>query len=278
LREIDIATRGSWRYATLLFEFVDDSKHSFSVVHTKKLEGRHISGVDDERGSISAHVVIRLPIKQYDDGTYRCAIEAAHSITRSQIERFLCGQLHRWSTRDRLTFEVNQVDKRGRSIVKAYRYNPRLELFSDFGRSLSLAGDGGRELAHMIFTKRAEKRSIGRGTHATHKDVFADVELKVSARQGPQDPKERFQWLKDVRAAFEASGHETRLYYRHLNGGVISGSVHQALAGPADLMMCQKEVLTLSHPPADWYPKIDSEIADQMATFLDKDELWERGR
>jgi hypothetical protein len=278
LREIRIVTRGNWRYATLLFEFVDQSKESFSVVDTKKLSGRQISGQEDERGSLSAHVVIRLPIKQYDDGTYRCAIEAAHSITRSQIERFLSRQVGRWSTRDRLTFEVNQVDKRGRAIVKEYRYNPKLELFADFGRSVSLAAGGGRELAHMTFTKRSERQSIGKGTHAIHKDVIADVEVKVSARQGPPAPQERFQWLKAVRASFEDSGYETRLYYRHLNGGIISGAVHQALAGAADLMMCQKEVLALSHPPKDWYPEIDDAIADQMATFLDKDELWERGR
>jgi hypothetical protein len=37
----------------------------------------------------------------------------------------------------------------------------------------------------MTFTKRSEKQSIGKPTSVAHKDLYADVELKVSAKQGP---------------------------------------------------------------------------------------------
>ena len=52
--------------------------------------------------------------------------------------------------------------KKGETRAKEYRYNPRLELFADIGRRIDFALSGGRELAHMTFTKRAEKTSIGR--------------------------------------------------------------------------------------------------------------------
>jgi hypothetical protein len=278
LRKIKINQSGAFRYAKLLFEFVDQSKRSFSVVHTKKLTGREISGANDERGGISAHVVIRLPIKQYDDGSYRCAIEVARHLNRGTIENFINKQLKRWATAAQLKFEVHQPDKKGKMLVKEYRYNPRLELFSDIGRKLTFATAGGRELAHMTFTKRSERPSIGKGTHALHEDVIADVEFRVSAKQGPAEPQARYQWLRDVRASFEFSGYESRMYYRSIGGSILSGSVHQALAGASDLVMCQKELMLLKHAPKDWYPEIDDEITEQMATFLDKDELWERGK
>jgi hypothetical protein len=75
LRQITIDERPPWKVVTMLLEYVDASKRSFSVVHTTNFTGREISGVEDERGSRSAHIVVRLPTTQYDDGTYRCAIE-----------------------------------------------------------------------------------------------------------------------------------------------------------------------------------------------------------
>ncbi len=75
LRQITTEERPPWNFVTMLLEYVDASKSSFSVVHTENLTGREISGAEEERGSRSAHVVVRLPIKQYDDGAYRCAIE-----------------------------------------------------------------------------------------------------------------------------------------------------------------------------------------------------------
>lgn len=59
-------------------------------------------------------------------------------------------------------------DKKGRSIEKEYRYTPRLELFADIGRKIDFALSGGRELAHMTFTKRSEKQSIAKPTSVTH--------------------------------------------------------------------------------------------------------------
>jgi hypothetical protein len=279
LRQIEIVTKGAYKYATLLLEFVDQSKKSFSVVDTSSLKGRDITGAKNERGGVSCHVVVRLPIKQHDDGDYRCSIEVAHSINRGMIEAFLCRQLRRWAHANELTFEEHMPDKKGKMSVKEYRYNPRLELFADVGRSLSFATAGGRELSHMTFTKRSTKQSIGGKDHVLHQELIADVELKVSAKQGPDNPKERFTWLAGIRSFYETNGYRTRLTYRQLNGGVVvSGNIHQALAGATDLVMCQKELMSLQHAHRDWYSEIDDEIADQMATFLDKDQLWERGK
>jgi len=279
LREIKVVTKGAYKYANLLLEYVDQGKKSFSVVDTSSLKGRDITGAKNERGGVSCHVVVRLPIKQHDDGAYRCSIEVAHSINRGMIEAFICRQLRRWAQANELTFEVHTPDKKGKMNVKEYRYNPRLELFADVGRSLTFATAGGRELSHMTFTKRSTKQSIGGKDHVLHQELIADVELKVSAKQGPDDPKARFAWLTGIRSFYETSGYRTKLTYRQLNGGiVVSGNIHQALAGATDLVMCQKELMSLKHAHKDWYSEIDDEIADQMATFLDKDQLWERGK
>jgi hypothetical protein len=276
LRQLRFEEKAAWRFAILLFEFVDQSKRSFSVVDTLKLTGREISGENDERGSRSAHVVIRFPIKQYDDGSYRCAIEVAHSITRGDIENFFCRQLRRQSSADESTFSARSVDKKGKAIDKTYRFTPRLELFSDIGRKLDFALSGGRELSYMTFTRRSERRSIGKSTAVMHEDVIADVEYKVSAKQGPDDPKERLRWLGNVRSHFESIGYESRMYYRNLGGGILSGQVHQALAGATDLVMCQKELISLTRSPKDWYREIDPEIADQLVALANADQLWER--
>jgi len=279
LRELTIWDEGSHRYATMLLEFVDQSRKSFSVVDTLSLKGRDITGAKNERGGVSCHVVVRLPVKQHDDGTYRCAIEAGHHINRSMIEQFICRQLRRWAQINELMYEIKDVDKKGKSNARVYRYTPRLELYADVGRSLSFAESGGRELAHMTFSKRSAKQSIGGKEHVLEQEVIADVELRVSAKQGPEEPKARLVWLAGIKSIFESQGYHTRLTYRHLaTGGIISGSVHKALAGAADLMMCQKELMFTKHASRDWYSKIDDEIEEQMATFLDKDELWERGK
>src|SRR2546430_2554585 len=51
LRQMKIEEHLPWKFATLLFEFIDASKRSFSVVDMEKLIGREISGHDEERGS-----------------------------------------------------------------------------------------------------------------------------------------------------------------------------------------------------------------------------------
>ncbi len=279
LREMHIADQGAHRYATMLLEFVDQSKTSFSVVDTSNLKGRDITGGKNERGGVSCHVMARLPIKQHDDGVYRCAIESVHHINRGMIETFIARQLRRWAYGNELTYEVQSADKKGKMVAKVYRYNPKMELHSDVGRSLAFAGTGGKELAQMTFSKRSEKQSIGGKDHVHQQELFADVELRVSAKQGPADPKERATWLTQIRTHFELRGYQTKLTYRHLaSGGILSGNVHKALAGAADLVMCPKELMSLKHGLRDWYATIDDEIEEQMATFLDKDQLWERGK
>lgn len=277
LRQMQYIRKPPWEFCVLLFEYVDASKASFSVVDIDQLTGREISGRDNERGSVSAHVVIRLPIKQYDDGSYRCGIEAARNIPRLEIERFLCRQLRRWSSSEGLVFSVNLIDKKGRSNEKNYRYNPRLELFSDIGRRLDFVSGGGRELTHMTFTKRSTKQALGKKTSIDHQDIIADVELKISAKQGPSDTKKRTAWLVGVRKHFELQGYETRMYYRHISGGMMSGEVHQALAGATDLVMCQKELISVAHA-REWYSKISDDVAERIISLLNTDELWERSK
>jgi hypothetical protein len=66
--------------------------------------------------------------------------------------------------------------------------------------------------------------------------------------------------------------------YRNLGGSILSGAVHQALAGATDLVMCQKELILLSEDPKDWYAGIDSKVAGQMMDLTNEDALWERSR
>lgn len=280
LRDMKIQKSGQHHYAKLLLEYVDQGRRTFSVVDTESLEGRDIAGKKNERGGVSTHIVIRLPTTQHDDGQYRCAIEVAHSINRSMVENFICRQLRRWARAEELTYPVRAPDKKrpGQVNTKDYKYTPRLELLADVGRALTFATAGGRELTQMIFSKRSAKQSIGGKDHVLDEEIIADVELKVKAQNGPADPLERIKWLTGVRSLYEANGYKTRLSYRQLNGGMVTGKIHQALAGATDLVMCQKELMSLKHDYRDWYPKIDDEVADQMATFVDKDELWERGK
>ena len=97
------------------------------------------------------------------------AIEAVHSIPRRVIEKVLCRQLRRQAAADELEFSVKQFGKKGKIVERNYRYYPQLELFADIGRKIDFALWGGRELAHMTFTKRSEKQ-IGKPTSLEHKD------------------------------------------------------------------------------------------------------------
>jgi hypothetical protein len=263
-----------FRYAILLFEFVDQGVTSFPVVHTSTFTGREIAGDDEERGATAAHVVIRMPGAQgYDDGNYRCAFEAVPPITRRDIETFLSRQIRR---ADDWTFSVDIPGKR-KTLTKVYSYHPKFNLFGDIGRRLSGIGDG-RILNYMLFTKRSEKQAVGKATAVLHKDVYADVDLRISAKQGPQDPEEQRGWVEALRQTYKERGFESRLYYRHVNGGTLSGEVHQAVDGAADIMMCPKEIISLNKKPKRWTATINSEIAERMMALLDNDELWERDK
>jgi hypothetical protein len=106
--------------------------------------------------------------------------------------------------------------------------------------------------------------------------IYADVELKISAKQGPTDPENQPGWVEALRQAYKERGFESRLYYRHIHGGTLSGEVHQTLDGAADIMMCHREILTLDKKPKRWTSTISSEIANGMIAQVDNDALWER--
>lgn len=280
LAKSKIVKRGDRSYAILLIEYVDQAQRSFPVVHTVNFTGREISGDDAERGASTAHVVVRLPKDgELDDGNYRCVIEVVHSVTRQHIENFLCRQLRRHSDAQEWVFTVTTKKKEDKaSKTKDYRYNPRLELFSDIGRALNLAASGGKVLSHMVFTKRSEKQSIGVPKTVVHTDVVADVELRISAKQGPDDPEEMRTWASAIRAAYEKLNYDSKMYYRHINGRIISGNVHEAVAGASDLLMCPKELISTKKPAKRWLPSISDEVADGMIALLENDGLWERAK
>jgi hypothetical protein len=273
LRQCRFEEHGGHMYAILLMEFVDQSVRSFPVVNTKDFSGREISGDDEERGATAAHVVVRMPMPGtgFDDGNYRCSLETVSPITRRDVEGFLSRQTRR---AEDWIFSVDIRDKAGKKLTKAYRYHPKFNLFADIGRKMNTFTDG-RVLNYMLFTKRAEKQSIAKPTAAVHNDVYADVELKISAKQGPDDQQEQQSWAESLRQAYKQRGFESRLYYRHIYGGVLSGEIHQAVDGAADIMMCPKEIITLKKNPKRWTSTINAEIASGMITLLDKDELWE---
>jgi hypothetical protein len=68
------------------------------------------------------------------------------------------------------------------------------------------------------------------------------------------------------------------MYYRHVGGGIVSGKIHRALASATDLVMCQKELISLKKETKEWYPEISYEIKEQMITLLNTDQLWERAK
>ncbi len=280
LRDFEIETRGSISYAKLLIEFVDQDRRTFPVVNTSTFKGRELSGDEAERGVTAGHVVVRLPGKDdYDDGSYRCVVESVHHLSRNDIERFLCRQLRR-AFQDQ-KFGVSVIPKKGngrKPLNKEYDYWPRLELFADVLRKINFADDTGKYLTHMVFTKRHEKKAIGKSTALKHEDVIADVEYKILAKQGPDTPEELSQWVSNIRNYFETSGYESKLYYRGIGGATLSGDVHKAVAGASDLLMCPREVIVLKGPSKEWQEKLDSQITDHMIGLLDKNELWERSQ
>lgn len=280
LRQIKFSEANDFRYATLLMEYVDQRERSFPVVHITKFEGREISGEEEERGAIAAHVVIRMPTTDYDDGSYRCAVEVMPSIPRRDIEGFLSRQVRRYADSIELSFSVDVPGKgkKRKSVTKTFRYHPKFALVADIGRKLSELTAGGRVLSHMIFVKRQEKQSIGKRTSVAHDEFYADVELRVSAKQAPSDPEEQKGWLHRVTEWYREMDYEPRVYYRNISGGVLSGEVSHAEAGAADLVMCPRETITLDKQPSRWRATINAEIEKKMKLLLDNDALWQRGQ
>ncbi|MCA1433452.1 hypothetical protein I6F33_10730 [Bradyrhizobium sp. BRP20] len=273
LRDLKCHTRDGFRYYQLLLEYVDQQKTTFSVVDTANLNGRDISGHENERGCVSAHVVVRTPVVAVDSGDYRCVIEVAHSINRKMIEDFLCRQLRRWATQDELSFDVPVPDPKRGNVLKPYRFNPRLELHADVGRNVGSATGPGAEISYLIFTKSKEKQSIAGKTHVINEEFDAQVQLKVSAKQGPNDPKARFEWMNALRTYYTQRGYKIKVSFRHVNGAMITGSLPDALAGASDLMICTKDVISLQ-AAREWYTTVNRDVVKQMEALLDKDSLW----
>lgn len=130
----------------------------------------------------------------------------------------------------------------------------------------------------MIFVKRAEKKTIAQPTDVKQIQFYADVEQKISAKDGPSDLDEKKSWLESIRKYYGELGYETRLYYKSTSGSSLSGSVHGMIAEAADLLMCPKETIQLADKPSRWRKSISGEIASEMKSLLDKDSLWERAK
>jgi len=280
IRLYDIKTEelGEFKYVTLLIKYIDANTKAFPVEDMMEFTGREIAGNETERGVVAIHLATRLPVaeSQFDLGKYRCVIDLARGLTRKQVEHFLCRQIRRQTDAEDWSFSVASQTRRGKPITKNYKYTPRLELLSDVGRNLTVAMPGGGDLSSMVFTKREEKQAIGPGTHIKHKDVTANVEIRISGNQAPVDDEEKATWIEAVRSYFTGQGYQSRIYYRHVNGGILGGEIHPDIAGAADLLMCPKEYLTLAEPIRPWEPKVNSGLAAEMKILLNRDELWER--
>jgi hypothetical protein len=263
------------RYAILLVEFVDQNSRSFPVVDVASFKGRELSGESEERGATSAHIVARLPSPDgYDDGSYRCVVEYAPPITRAMIERFLSRQLRRVAAAGDWSFSVVVPGKKGVQKERKYRYHPKVQLLSDFGRKLNATK--GKTLTHVVFTKRQTHQSAGKETDVEHQDFVADVEFRVSAKQAPEDPDEKQTFFNSIRRHYETLGFETRYYFRHASGGTVSGELNKAVESAADIMMCQREMIVMGSPRKTWVSTIDKKLVDGMRELLDKDELWQQ--
>ncbi|NIX75199.1 hypothetical protein [Microvirga terricola] len=277
LRDLSLQITPEATYVIFLIEFVDQRQKSFSVVHTKNLMGRDIAGVAEERGASSAHVVVRVPSGDaYEDGSYRCAIESVPSgVSRKLLEIFLCRQLRRYAKATELTFSVT-THKRGKKPKEvSYRYSPQIQLMADVGRKLGALATQQRTLSQMVFTKRSEKKTIAGATDVIHQDILTDIEVRVSAKQAPADSEEKRSWISSIIQTFEMQGYDTKLYYRHIGGGLIAGEIHQDLDGAADLLICPKEIIFLSQTPRRWHSTVCGETVAQMKALVDRDALWE---
>lgn len=263
----------------LLVEHVDFGRTSFPVVDIETYSGRAIEARPKERGATSTHVVCRFPAQgQRDELEYRCAIEYSSSVRRLDIQLLLARQLRRIARKEEWNFIVERRGKRGQALApQSFKYHAKLELAVDVGRSLKAAASG-RTLSQVVLTKRSEKQSIGRPTVVSHMDVLADIEIRISGKEAPVDPKDQKSWLDSVFAHFGAKGYTGKVLYKGPAGKTISGAVDQAVATAIDLMMCPREDIELAAEPPPWREIIDGETADRMKALLRDNRLWERGQ
>ena len=278
LKDYSHTAQGDYQYIGLLFELADYEIKSLSVVHTKTLAGREISGEDDEVGASTAHVLVRLPGQgSYDDGSYRCAIEYIQGgISRQLIAKFIRRQLRRMARQAEWSFDVDSVDKKCKSTTKHYRYWPKLELLADVGRSLKEASSEGRVLSHMLFTNRSEKREAGQRTSIKHAEYKASVDVRVNVSQGPSGIENLKNWVQGIRDDYKNRGYTSRLLYKNSIGTTIGGKVHKEIEGALDLLMCPKDPIYLASSPQRWRPDISAEVIGKLREIVDRDSLWQR--
>jgi hypothetical protein len=273
---IEIAKSASGGYCTFLVDFIDSSISSFPVVDIRSFDGRELSGNATERGAHAAHVVVKLPAEgEADDGMYRCVIEAVPNVTRQNIEYLLGRQLRRIAKAGDWVVMSQEANQKGQPVAKAKSYYAKLELMADVGRQ-SGGTMGPENLTKMVFTKRSEKLSIAQATSVIHQDVYGDARYQVPASQAPKDPNEKVKWFKALRESYENRGFTTKLYFRHLSGGEVSGTLNPSLDGAADLLMCQREIIDLEGERKFWVGTIQPHTRDKLKAILDKDELWEK--
>lgn len=275
LKKLQFLQKNDRQYVVMLVEAVDHTIKSMPVIHVINMNGRDLTGDENERGSSSAHVILRMPsLGQYDDGKYRCVIESVAGISRKRIELLFNRQLRRFAKATDMTFDVEMPGKRKAILRKTYKYSPALQLAASVGRD---AFGKGQELSTMVFTRRSEKQKIASQTAIIQEEVLADVELRISATQGPADPGEKRNWLNALRNHYEKLGYTTKLYFRHIGSGQkFGGAVHKSLETAADIMLCSREEIATRHPPSKWVDDIQPDVRDAMIAILDRDELWKQ--
>ena len=275
LKQVTLKEEDKFAFACLLFQYVDASKKNFGVVDIKTFEGRPIAGTESERGGTYAHMMIRIPlVGAFDTGIYRCAIEAAPSVSRSLMQHLMTKQLRRDSAYGELSFSVPQQRRRGPPSVKNYGYTVRIDLMADVGRTIASMASN-RDLAKMLFTKRATKQHTATELEVEHEDFLADLQVTVGAKQGPADAIERLSWASRVRETYERLGYETRLFFRSIDGDVAMGQVHPAIASATDLLICPRERVEIASEAREWTDSLNQGVLDALRTVLDKDELWQ---
>jgi hypothetical protein len=153
----------------------------------------------------------------------------------------------------------SQHSRAKKIVEKSYEYYPKLELLADVSRSL-FGAIGVQRLSSMVFIKRAARHAIGEPSSVKTEEVVGDVEIRVSASQGPTGSDEQQNWVSSLRAHFSNLGYQTKLYFRSSGGGLLAGDSHGEVAGATDLVMCPKETILLDEPVRKWRPTIDQTI------------------
>lgn len=131
-----------------------------------------------------------------------------------------------------------------------------------------------REISQMVFWKRSERQTIAEKTEIIQGDVFAAVELRIAAKQGPEDPEERQTWLQTLRKWYEDRGFQTRLFFKQRGGTMMSGALHDGMDAATDMLLCPKEEILTKDPPRKWVDEIQPEVRDAMINLLERDDLW----